>query len=251
MRRAIVGVCIVALAGPLAAQAPGKFPPDSLVNVKVFPRTTPVIEVVGAMRNITGALGVRCQFCHVGEEGMPLARFDFAKDEKRTKLVARQMMRMVEEINRRVDTLPHGDDHEHHAVTVTCATCHRGVNRPVPLAQLIVDAATAGGADSGIRLYRDLRRRYYGRDAYDFGEGTLDAVALRLGRAGRFDDAFAILALNEEQYPGQPGAAVARGNVTLIKGDTAGAAAAFREALRRDSTSFEARGRLRDIGRAP
>lgn len=31
------------------------------------------------MRNITGALGVRCQFCHVGEEGMPLERFDFAE----------------------------------------------------------------------------------------------------------------------------------------------------------------------------
>jgi len=37
---------------------------------------------------------------------MPLERFDFAKDEKRTKLVARQMMLMVQEINRRLDTLP-------------------------------------------------------------------------------------------------------------------------------------------------
>src|SRR5882762_9437419 len=99
---------LAALAVPAAlrAQAPGKFPPDSLVNVKVIPKNTPVMQVVGMMRNFAGALGVRCPFCHVGQEGQPLAQFDFAKDEKRTKLTARQMMRMVEEINRRLDTLP-------------------------------------------------------------------------------------------------------------------------------------------------
>src|SRR5258706_16207141 len=99
---------IAALAAPaaLSGQAPGKFPPDSLINVKVIPKNTPVMQVVGMMRNFAGALGVRCQFCHVGQEGQPLAQFDFAKDEKRTKLTARQMMRMVEEINRRVGTPP-------------------------------------------------------------------------------------------------------------------------------------------------
>lgn len=75
---------MVACTGSLAAQPPGHSPPDSLINTKVFPRNTPVTQVIGTMRNITGALGVRCQFCHVGEEGMPLERFDFAKDEKRT-----------------------------------------------------------------------------------------------------------------------------------------------------------------------
>lgn len=34
-----------------------------------------------------------------------------------------------------------------------------------------------------------------------------------------------------------------------MRGDTAGAVAAFREAVRRDSTNFEARGRVRDLGR--
>ena len=90
----------------LAAQSPGKFPPDSLLNVQVIPRSTPVTQVIGTMRNITGYLGVRCQFCHKGEEGLPLAEFDSASDAKRTKQVASQMMRMVEEINRRLDTIP-------------------------------------------------------------------------------------------------------------------------------------------------
>jgi predicted negative regulator of RcsB-dependent stress response len=42
---------------------------------------------------------------------------------------------------------------------------------------------------------------------------------------------------------------VFRGNILLRRGDTTAAAAAFREAIRRDSTNAEARGRLRTIGR--
>jgi len=79
-------------------QAPGKWPPDSLINTKVIPHNTPVTQVVGTMRNFTSMLGVRCHTCHEGEEGTPLEKTDFASDKKRMKLVARQMMRMVEEI---------------------------------------------------------------------------------------------------------------------------------------------------------
>lgn len=235
------------LPATLPAQVAGKFPPDSLINTRVIPHETPVIEVIGTMRNFAGDLGVRCQFCHVGEEGKPLATFDFAKDEKRTKLVARQMMRMVQEINRRLDTIPERPEQE---VEVTCRTCHRGVSRPVPLHTLVAEAAQAAGADSAIRAYQALRARYYGRDAYDFGELSLNIAAFRLGRARRFDDALAILALNEQLYPGSSGMYVFRGNVQLMRGDTSAAEAAYREAIRRDSTNGEARGRLRDIGRA-
>jgi hypothetical protein len=249
-RFALVAFGLAALHSPLSAQAPGRWPPDSLLNTKVIPRNTPVMQVVGMMRNITSALGVRCQFCHVGEEGMPLERFDFAKDEKRTKLVARQMMLMVQEINRRLDTLPeHG--HAGPTLQVTCATCHRGVSRPAPLATLLEETATAAGADSATRLYRALRERYYGRDAYDFGESSLNIAAFRLGRVNRFDDAFALLRLNEELFPGSSGMYVFRGNISLMKSDTTAAATAFREAVRRDSTNQEAKGRLRAIGQRP
>jgi len=249
MRRMIGAlVVLVATSAPLSGQASGKWPPDSLVNTKVIPRSTPVIQVVGTMRNFAGALGVRCQFCHVGEEGMPLERFDFPKDEKRTKLVARQMMRLVEEINRRLDTIP---SRPTPGVEVTCRTCHHGVSRPVPLATLIAETTLAAGADSGIRAYRNLRDRYFGRDAYDFGEGSLNMAAFRLGRENRVDDALAMLKLNEELFPNSSGMYVFRGNIVLMRGDTAGAAAAWREALRRDSTNGEARGRLKDIGQRP
>ena len=230
-------------------QTPGHFPPDSLVNLKVIPKNTPVIQVIGMMRNFAGALGVRCQFCHVGQEGQPLSSFDFAKDEKRTKLTARQMMRMVEEINRRLDTLPEHDKMMSH-VEVTCQTCHRGVSRPMPLEQLIMETAQMSGADSAARAYRALRERYFGRASYDFGEPTLDVAAFRLARAGKFDEAFAILKLNEEQFPNSSNAATFRGNINLLKGDTTAAIAAFREAVKRDSTNGEAQGRLRQLTRS-
>jgi hypothetical protein len=249
MRVSMPAVSLLALAAShVCAQGPAKFPPDSLVNTKVIPKSTPVIQVIGTMRNFTSDLGVRCQFCHVGEEGQPLAQFNFVSDEKRTKLVARQMMLLVQEANRRVDTLP---GHQPDDPQVTCATCHRGVSKPIPLSAVIIAAATTGGADSAVKAYRALRQRYYGSGAYDFGEGQLNIAAFRLGRVNKFDEALAVLRLNEEFYPNSSGMYVFRGNVLLMRADTAGAATAYREAIRRDSTNNEAKGRLRDIGRPP
>jgi photosynthetic reaction center cytochrome c subunit len=245
MRASIALLPSIILPVVVSAQA-GKFPPDSLVNTKVIPRSTPVSQLIGTMRNFTSDLGVRCQYCHVGQEGQPLTRFDFVTDEKRTKVVARQMMLMVQEINRRVDSLPgHGPDDP----TVTCATCHRGIAKPMPLFAVIAQAATAAGTDSATRAYRALRQRYYGSGSYDFGESQLNIAAFRLGRASKFDEALALLALNEEFFPNSSGMYVFKGNVLLMKTDTTGAAQAYHEAIRRDSTNAEARGRLRDIGR--
>jgi len=246
MNRRLTLGALLAFGLALSAQAQRTFPPDSLVNVKVIPRNTPVSTVIGQMRNFTSYLGVRCQFCHVGEEGKPLTEFDFVSDEKRTKLVARQMMRMVEEINRRIDSLP---ERPAPLLQVTCMTCHRGVTRPVPLSTLVEEAAVSAGADSAIRAYRALRERYYGSDAYNFAESSLNIAAFRVGRAGKYPDAFALLALNEQLFPGSSGMYVFRGNIALMSGDTTAAATAFREAIRRDPNNEEAKLRLRTIGR--
>jgi hypothetical protein len=248
MRRIVAVMCGLAMPVMCTAQAGAKFPPDTLTNVKVIPHSTPVINLIGTMRNFTSYLGVRCQYCHVGTEGQPLNQFDFVTDEKRTKVVAREMMLMVQEINRRLDTLPAGAGAR---LQVTCNTCHRGTTRPVPLATLIAEAGTAGGADSAVKAYRGLRERYYGRDAYDFGEGSLNTAAFRLGGAKKFDEAFAVLKLNEELYPNSSGMSVFKGNISLMKADTAAAEAAFREAVKRDPSNQEAKGRLQAIGKQP
>jgi len=242
MRALIAG--LMAVSSSLGAQA-GKFPPDSLINVQIIPKTTPPIQVVGQMRNFAIGLGVRCVFCHVGEDG-PLDKIDFASDQKRTKLIARQMMRLAAEVNRRLDTLP---QRATPPLSVTCATCHRGVSRPVPLFTVVADAAIAVNADSALKVYRALRTRYFGKDAYDFSEDALNIAAFRVGRANKVDDALAILSANEAQFPNSSPMYVFRGNILLMKPDTNAAAAAFRRAVQLDSTNAEARGRLRAIGR--
>lgn len=227
------------------AQA-GKFPPDSLVNVKVIPKTTSPTQVIGQMRNFSAGLGVRCVFCHVGEDG-PLDRIDFVSDQKRTKLIAREMMRLTAEVNRRLDSLP---QRATPALAVNCATCHRGISRPVPLHTVVADAAIAVNADSAMRAYRVLRQRYFGRDAYDFSESALNIAAFRTAGQGRKpDDGLALLDFNETMFPNSTGMYVFRGNIQLMKGDTNAAATAFRKAVQLDSTNAEARGRLRTIGR--
>jgi hypothetical protein len=247
MRLFIAALVLGIFARSGSAQATGKFPPDSLMNTHIIPRNTAPTQVWGMMRNYAAALGVECTHCHVGRSGSPLAEIDFISDEKRTKLVARQMMRMVTEINRRLDTLPSTPS----PLVVTCETCHRGVPRPVQLSSLITEALAAGGADSAIRAYRVLRERYLGRGAYDFSEATLNTAAFRGARAGRTDDALRLLALNDSLFPAAFALHISRGNVHLMRGDTTAAAASYREALRRDPGNDEALGRLRTIKRVP
>jgi hypothetical protein len=115
----------------------------------------------------------------------------------------------------------------------------------------MVETAQASGADSAIRAYQALRQRHYGQDAYDFGESSLNIAAFRLGRASRFDDAFSLLRLNEQFFPASSGMYVFRGNIELMRGDSSAAVAAFREAVRRDSTNGEARDRLRSMSPRP
>jgi predicted Zn-dependent protease len=114
---------------------------------------------------------------------------------------------------------------------------------------LMVEITQAAGTDSALRAYRALRDRYYGSDSYDFREPTLNIAAFRLGRANRIPEALVILDFNEQLFPNSSPLAVFRGNIQLMRGDTTAAEAAFREAIRRDSSNAEARGRLRDIGR--
>lgn len=108
-----------------AAQTSG-FPPKAFANLQVLPKTSAAAEVMATMKGFAQALGVRCQHCHVGQEGQPLDQFDFVTDSPSMKLVARRMMRLVQTIN--TELAPGGGEP---AARVTCYTCHRGAARPV------------------------------------------------------------------------------------------------------------------------
>lgn len=113
-------------AQPPQAGRGGPQPPPK--NLQVLPATMSRQEVVNVMRGFTQALGVRCPYCHVGEEGAPLNTFDFASDDKPTKATARLMIKMSRDLNTNylaaVGTKPAGE------ARVTCYTCHRGEAKP-------------------------------------------------------------------------------------------------------------------------
>ena len=247
--RAIAIASLLALTAAPAALGQGTFPPDSLVNVKVIPKNTPVRDVVVMMRNFATNLGVRCTYCHVGEETAPLTTYDFASDQKRPKQVARVMLQMVNAINgQHLSSVPGRSSPE---LTVSCETCHRGVARPEPIERIIETAIASADVDSASRAYKNLLARYERRGAYNFTDIPLSLLARSLAAQNRFDEALGLVALNEETHPQSPAVLFTRGDILLARRDTAGAVAAFRAALQRDSTFAPARQALRQLGRQP
>ena len=79
MSRLAVVLIVVAIASPAFSQ--NTFPPSSFKNLQVLPKDSSAAVVVGRMKGFANNLGVRCQFCHVGKEGLPLEQFDFVSDE--------------------------------------------------------------------------------------------------------------------------------------------------------------------------
>ncbi len=81
-------------------------------NLKVLPKDMPKAEIKKFMKKQAAALGVQCEFCHDTD--------DYAKDTDK-KLIARQHMQMVQQINK---SFFKGEDR------VGCITCHNGQKEP-------------------------------------------------------------------------------------------------------------------------
>jgi tetratricopeptide (TPR) repeat protein len=182
---------------PTAGQRPA--PSDTTTNLKVLPPGTSRSEVVRIMRGYARALGVDCTHCHVGNDRRPPRPEDFALDEKPEKQRAREMMRMVNDIN--TTYLARLDKRSEPSLQVECATCHRGITEPRMLRDVLKSAYGTGGVDSTLARYRTLRTRYYGTAAYDFGDGPLVDLARALRDDGKSADALRLLAFNVEMNP--------------------------------------------------
>jgi hypothetical protein len=115
-------------AAPATAAAPTRAQNQMLAE-NVFKNVTalrgiPVDEFMGTMGVFSAALGFSCEDCHTASSN---DWANYAKDVSPRKTMARQMVRMVAEINK---TNFGGRQ------VVTCFTCHRGGNRPKVTASL-------------------------------------------------------------------------------------------------------------------
>ena len=238
----------VCLAGTASA-ASAQWPPQRLQNIKALPQDISVRALVDTMAGFTRALGVRCTYCHVGSEAIPLGQYNFVTDSLSAKVKAREMIRMVNAINR--DHLANLTDRRTPAIVVTCATCHRGVTEPRPLQQILMMAYDEGGADSAEKAYRALRDRYLGRASYDFGEVPLADVADAIRSRSKLPDALRLYKLNVEFSPRSVFALHSAANAELAAGDTSSAVAALQRVLEISPNDQRARTILDGVRRKP
>ncbi|MBV9926032.1 MAG: c-type cytochrome [Acidobacteria bacterium] len=166
-------------------------PPDkpaeqTFKNIQVL-KGLPSSQLYPVMWFIRDSLGVHCDYCHV-KQGTDLDKgWTWESDDKPQKVRAREMMRMVLDVNRA--TFGGGQ-------AVTCYSCHRGstdVARAVPLPPLAFTSTEAAGKGGALPTAEQILSRYVaavgGRDAASkFGatllKGTLER---RVGSKGKIE----------------------------------------------------------------
>jgi len=86
-------------------------------NIKVL-NGMPESQLIPVMNFFAASMGRRCNYCHVNNQG----QWDYASDAKPEKTTAREMVKLVMDINKTTERLK--------LDPVSCYTCHRG--RPSP-----------------------------------------------------------------------------------------------------------------------
>ena len=240
LRSIVVFLAIwAAVSGAPSAQIPATFQ-----NLQHYPRDISRDELIQQMRQFSFALGVRCQYCHTGGDGISFDGVKFESDEKIPKVKARQMLRMVTELNTKLlsSVSPRVDP----PARVSCVTCHRGLPVPRTLDEELMRVVTAEGAEAAAARYRELRQNaHLGR--YNFSEVTVTELARRLHREKNVEAAIAMLKLNAEFYPKSADIDLMLAEILLEKGDREGAIASFRAALEKQPNDARAKSRLEEL----
>ncbi len=193
-------------------------------------------DMFANMQEIYAALGVTCNYCHTAPRGSGAA--------EPKKEIARAMMAMTRDLNARIEAATGKAPAA--AARVGCITCHRGVAIPRQLHDILSQTLREQGAAAAIAQYRDLRQRYFGRQAYDFGEETLLALAQSIVES-KPDDAIGLIRLNLEFYPRSSRSYVALAHAYTRKIDDDSAIASLEKALEIEPENNVARGQLEQL----
>ena len=195
------------------------------------------------MTGFTRALGVRCSYCHMGEEGQPLSAYDFPSDEKLAKRTARTMLGMLGDINQTLRTVESSGDR----VNMWCHTCHRGRPRPMTLEEELTERFKAEGGEAALAYYDELRERFYGRGAYDFGEAQLNNLGYGLMGQGQIDMAIMVFQKNVEVFPESSNVHDSLGEGYMERGDADLAIESYERSLELDPGNGNAVTKLEEL----
>jgi hypothetical protein len=243
---------------PAQQRAGGPPAPVTHQNLQVLAKDIPQQELLQVMQSFTQGLGVQCGYCHApapapegqargggggrGRGGPAAPQFDFPSDQQAPKKAAREMMQLVRDINSKVPAAV-GKTAES-ATRVQCITCHRGIAIPRQLGDLLAQTATDKGVAAAIAEYQDLRKRYFGAQAYDFSEASLIALAQRASTADKADDALAWLQLNLDYFPLSSRTYAAMAQAQQKKNDKSGAIGSLTKAVELDPQNAQAKRQL-------
>jgi hypothetical protein len=234
--RTVVAVCLFLCAGGAVEAQPPQSPPK---NLQVLPKDTPRPALVQRMREFSFALGVRCQYCHAGGDGVSFDGVVFESDEKIAKQKARAMLHLVETIN--TSLLPQVPGRTQPAATVDCVTCHRGLAIPKTVETVLLETVARDGAQAAVAKYRDLRAKETLMGRWDFDEWRVNEAARILAERKNPDAAIALLEMNDEFYPASLAIDMNLAELFILKGDKAKALARCQSALKKDPGNARAK----------
>jgi tetratricopeptide (TPR) repeat protein len=238
-RIVLLGTVLIA-ATSAAAQMPQK-----LENLQYFPKDISRERLTERMREFSFALGVRCQYCHTGGDGISFDGVVVSSDDKATKVKARAMLRMVDQLNNTL--LAQIPARAEPRVDVDCTTCHRGLPLPKTLQTTLLEIINKDGATAAATRYRELRRDTMPTGRYNFGEWEVNELARRLTEAGNTDAAIVMLEMNGEFYPKSSAIDTALGDLHRGRGEREKAIARFQSALEKDPSNPLAKRRLQEL----
>jgi hypothetical protein len=121
------------------AQAqPEKTVEQAQKNIKVL-TGMPESQLIPVMNFFAASMGRRCNYCHVNNQG----QWDYASDAKPEKTSAREMVKLVMDINKTTERLK--------LDPVSCYTCHRGRTSPqsIPALPLALPSPPPGAGGPG------------------------------------------------------------------------------------------------------
>jgi hypothetical protein len=179
------------------------------------------------MGSFTEALGVRCSNCHYMSDPKDVSTFDFASDKVPAKDIAREMLKMVNNINRETISKIAELSKEKNPVEVNCYTCHRGYEKPILLEDVLYQTVKDSGTQAGINQYNSYRTEYYGKGTFDFSEESL----INLGDKLKPNEAIAFLKLNTQLYPESPKAFIGLSEGFINADNTADAISAAEKVI--------------------
>jgi hypothetical protein len=107
-------------------------------NIKVL-TGMPESQLIPVMNFFAASMGRRCNYCHVNNQG----EWDYASDAKPEKTAAREMIKLVLDINKTTERLK--------LDPVSCYTCHRGRRSPesIPALPLALPSPPPNAGGSG------------------------------------------------------------------------------------------------------